>query len=99
MLVCACTCTLEKSSLAINNITTTIKIAIAVYIFGKLAAVAIDATSKGAKKVPKELTPCAKVKRAGAVCGSPKIVTIGLADTCNITTPVAKTNNANKNIA
>src|SRR5579863_10174568 len=49
----------------------------------------------GAASEPMELTACAKVSRAGALCSGPRIETYGLAEVCNPQTPEASTKIAN----
>ncbi len=47
--------------------------------------------------VPSELKACAKVKRLLAVAGFPSMEISGLATTCTVVMPAARTNNASRN--
>ena len=53
----------------------------------------------GKMVVPSELNACAKVSRLCVVLGGPSRLISGFATTWTITTPLARTNSANRKIA
>ena len=64
--------------------------------FAKLPRIRIDPTV-GKMVVPRELKACAKVNRLLTVAGLPSIEISGLATTCTVVMPAAKTNKASRN--
>ena len=50
----------------------------------------------GKRVVPSELNACAKVKRLLAVAGGPSMLISGLATTCTVVMPAARTNSASR---